>query len=60
MDESNKIERNLFFNEVKRIVNFAALADNQIDILYGNLLAYCETLKINLFDLLDKENNNYK
>lgn len=60
LDESNKIERNLFFNEVKRIVNFAALADNQIDILYGNLLAYCETLKINLFDLLDKENNNYK
>ena len=60
LDESNKIERNLFFNEVKRIVNFAALADNQIDILYGNLLAYCEALKINLFDLLDKENNNYK
>lgn len=60
LDESNKIERNLFFYEVKRIVNFAALADNQIDILYGNLLAYCEALKINLFDLLDKENNNYK
>ena len=60
LDESNKIERNLFFNEVKRIVNFAALADNQVDILYGNLLAYCEALKINLFDLLDKENNNYK
>ena len=60
LDESNKIERNLFFNEVKRIVNFAALADNQIDILYGNVLAYCEALKINLFDLLDKENNNYK
>lgn len=60
LDESNIIERNLFFNEVKRIVNFAALADNQIDILYGNLLAYCEALKINLFDLLDKENNNYK
>ena len=60
LDESNKIERNLFFNEVKRIVNFTALADNQIDILYGNLLAYCEALKINLFDLLDKENNNYK
>ena len=57
LDESNKIERNLFFNEVKRIVNFAALADNQIDILYGNLLAYCEALKINLFDLLDKENH---
>lgn len=60
LDESNKIERNLFFNEVKRIINFAALADNQVDILYGNLLAYCEALKINLFDLLDKENNNYK
>lgn len=60
LDESNSIERNLFLNEVKRIINFAALADNQIDILYGKLLAYCEALRINLFDLLDKENNNYK
>lgn len=54
LDESNSIERNLFLNEVKRIINFAALADNQIDILYGKLLAYCEALRINLFDLLDK------
>lgn len=60
LDESNSIERNLFLNEVKRIIDFAALADNQIDILYGKLLAYCEALRINLFDLLDKENNNYK
>lgn len=60
LDESNSIERNLFFNEVKRIINFAALADNQIDILYGKLLNYCEALRINLFDLLDRENNNYK
>ncbi len=60
LDESNSIERNLFFNEVKRIINFAALADNQIDILYGKLLTYCEALRINLFDLLDRENNNYK
>lgn len=60
LDESNSIERNLFLNEVKRIINFAALADNQIDILYGKLLAYCEALRINLFDLLDEENNNYK
>lgn len=60
LDESNSIERNLFLNEVKRIINFAALADNQIDILYEKLLAYCEALRINLFDLLDKENNNYK
>ena len=37
LDESNSIERNLFLNEVKRIINFAALADNQIDILYGKL-----------------------
>lgn len=28
LDESNSIERNLFLNEVKRIINFAALADN--------------------------------
>lgn len=60
LDESNSIERNLFFNEAKRIINFAALADNQIDILYGKLLTYCEALRINLFDLLDRENNSYK
>ncbi|MPN49722.1 hypothetical protein SDC9_197344 [bioreactor metagenome] len=54
------IERNLFVSEVKRIVNFAALADNQIDILYGELKSICEELRIDIFRLLDEENEQYK
>lgn len=58
-NDSADIERNMFISEVKRIVNFAALADNQIDILYGNLKEYCEQLRIDLFTMLDEENNQY-
>lgn len=60
MNDSIGIERNIFISEVKRIVNFAALADNQIDILYGDLKKYCEALRIDLFEMLEEENNNYK
>ena len=59
MSDSISIERNMFISEVKRIVNFAALADNQIDILYGDLKNYCEALRIDLFEMLEEENNNY-
>lgn len=59
LNDSNSIERNLFIGEVQRIVNFAALADNQIDILYGELQNYCESLRIDVFAMLDQENNNY-
>lgn len=60
MNDSRGIERSIFLNEVKRIVNFAVLADNQIDILYGDLKNYCEALRIDLFEMLEEENNNYK
>lgn len=60
MDDTINVERNMFISEVKRIVNFAALADNQIDILYGDLKNYCEELRIDLFAMLEEENNNYK
>lgn len=59
LNESTDIEKNLFLGEVKRIVNFAALADNQIDILYGELKDYCEQLRIDLFAILDEEINLY-
>ena len=59
-EESESIERNLFIAEVRRIINFAALADNQIDILYGKLKEICEKLRINLFEMLDSENEQYK
>jgi superfamily II DNA or RNA helicase len=56
----SSVERSLFTGEVKRIVNFAALADNQIDIFYGDLKNICEQLSINLFDMVEKENEQYK
>jgi superfamily II DNA or RNA helicase len=56
----SNIERSLFTGEVKRIVNFAALANNQIDIFYGDLKNICEQLSINLFDMLEQENEQYK
>lgn len=58
-DNSN-IERGLFINEVKRVVNFAALAENQLKILYGDLKDICYNLDIDLFSLLEEEINQYK
>lgn len=57
--ESSIVEKNMFTSEVKRVVNFAALADNQIDILYGDLKSLCEQLGINLFEILEQENQQY-
>ena len=54
-NNTSSIERNLFISEVKRIVNFAVLADNQIDIVYGQLKSYCEMLNINLFAMFEDE-----
>ena len=33
----NSIEKNLFLGEVKRIINFASLADNRVSIIYSKL-----------------------
>lgn len=57
--DSAVVERNMFTSEVKRVVNFATLADNQIDILYGELKPLCENLGINLFEMLEEENQQY-
>lgn len=46
--------------EVKRIVNFAALADNKYDILYGELKNICFNLEIDIFKLLEQEEQQYK
>lgn len=58
-DESANVEKNMFISEVKRVVNFAALADNEVDILYGELKSLCENLGISLFEMLEKENQQY-
>lgn len=53
-------ERSLFIGEVKRIVNFATLADNKIEILYDNTLrTICQTLSIPLLEMSEDEYNQY-
>lgn len=59
-NSDNNLERNLFMGEVKRIVNFAALADNKYDILYGELKNICFNLEIDIFKLLEQEEQQYK
>lgn len=58
-NSTDNSERNMFIGEVKRIVNFAALADNQIDILYSELREICESLRIDLFEILETEKQQY-
>ena len=57
-NEDKNIERNLFLGEVKRVVNFASLADNWINIIYGELKYICDFYNINLFNILDKQNKS--
>lgn len=58
-NENTNVERNIFIGEIKRVVNFAALADNYISVIYGEIRHICEQLKINLFDMVEEENNQY-
>lgn len=58
-ESASTVERSLFSGEVRRILNFAALADNKIDILYGELKHVCDSLNIPMFDLLDTEEEQY-
>lgn len=57
--ENLPLEKNLFLGEVKRIVNFAALADNRVEILYGELKNICFNLGIDLFGILETEEEQY-
>lgn len=57
---NSQLESNLFKSEVKRILNFASLAENKIDILYGELHNICMSLNIDMFQMLDNEENQYK
>ena len=59
IEEASSTEKNLFANEVKRVLNFAALADNKIDILYGDLKELCFNLQIDMFNMLEEEENKY-
>ena len=54
-DDNSDLESNMFKAEVKRILNFAALAENEIDILYGKLRNLCSHLNIDMFKMLEEE-----
>jgi len=56
---NSTLESNLFKGEVKRIINFAALAENKIDILYGDLHNICMELNIDMFKMLEEEQQQY-
>lgn len=58
--DSTSAERGLFEGEVKRVLNFAALAENKIDILYGELRNVCNELNIDMFGMLETEEEQYK
>ena len=58
-DEVLSVERNLFMSEVKRIVNFAVLADNETEIIYTDLKRICDHLHIPLYELIDEEYKQY-
>ena len=54
-----KIERNLFLSELRRLVNFAVLAENK-DASLNTLEPICQDLGIDLYELANKELENYK
>lgn len=59
-ETTSETEKNLFVGEVRRILNFAALAENKIDILYGDLRKVCNELNIDMYSMLETEEEQYK
>lgn len=59
-DSASQTDINLFTSELKRVLNFAALADNKMEILYGDLRGICSTLNIDMFKMLEDEEKQYK
>ncbi|GAB3489765.1 DEAD/DEAH box helicase family protein [Spirosoma knui] len=55
-------EINLFQNELRRVVNFASLADNLVDIMRGDVFRLAETLDIDIYaqlnDFQDDQNQH--
>jgi superfamily II DNA or RNA helicase len=58
-DASKAVEKNMFMGEVRRIVNFAILADNKERLLNGELMNLCERLEIPLNEIIEREENLY-
>ena len=58
-DGSKAVEKNMFIGEVRRIVNFAVLANNRNMLLNGELMNICEELEIPIKDIVEAEDNQY-
>jgi superfamily II DNA or RNA helicase len=54
-----KLERSILLNELKRLVNFAVLAENKDDSLKG-IEELCYSFDIDIYDLSNKEEEKYK
>lgn len=52
-------DKSLFRGEIKRVINFAALADNRIDIIYSKLKNICIDFDIDIFAMLEEEYKQY-
>lgn len=57
---ASQTDINLFTGELRRVLNFAALADNKMEILYGELREICSTLNVDMFKMLEDEEEQYK
>jgi superfamily II DNA or RNA helicase len=54
-----KMEKNIFFSELRRLVNFAVLSKNK-DQSLKDLETLCYNLDIDIYELANNELNNYK
>lgn len=54
-----KIEKNIFLSELRRLVNFSVLSENK-DICLNSLESLCYDLDIDIYELANKELENYK
>jgi superfamily II DNA or RNA helicase len=53
-----KLEKNILISELRRLVNFAVLAENKLDCL-KNLEALCYSLDIDIYELSNIEEDKY-
>ncbi len=54
-----KIEKNIFLSELRRLVNFSVLSENK-DSCLNSLETLCYDMDIDIYDLANKELENYK
>jgi superfamily II DNA or RNA helicase len=57
-EKQTKLERNIFLGEMRRLVNFAVLAENKFDCL-KKMESICNDLEIDIYELANIEENKY-